>query len=53
MTASTELHTAFFHCLKYKDQDVIDLYVALRTVLLELYLNATELLYQSHALRSL
>ena len=46
------LHLDFFHFLKYKDQELIDLYLALRTFLLELYPNATELLYHTHALSS-
>lgn len=52
MSASPERHKDFFYFLKYKDQELIDLYLALRTFLLELYPKATELLYHTHALTS-
>ncbi|MDP5081237.1 MAG: DUF1801 domain-containing protein [Winogradskyella sp.] len=52
MTPEKELHPDFFHFLKYKNQELIDLYMALRAFLLDLYPNATEILYHTHALTS-
>ncbi len=52
MRSINELHPDFLYFLKYKDQGLIDLYLELRTYLLDLYPNATELLYHTHALTS-
>ena len=52
MRSINELHPDFLFFLKYKDQGLIDLYLELRTYLLAIYPNATELLYHTHALTS-
>ena len=52
MISEKALHPDFFHFLKYKDQELIDVYLELRLFLLEIYPNATELLYHTHALTS-
>ena len=52
MSVNREMHLDFLYFLKYKDQDLIDLYLKLRVFLLDLYPKATELLYHTHALTS-
>jgi len=52
MSLSKEVHPDFLYFLKYKDQVLIDLYLELRLFMLELYPEATELLYHTHALTS-
>lgn len=52
MSSNSELHADFFNVLKYKDQELIDLYVELRKFLLGICPDATELLYHTHALIS-
>ena len=52
MSMSRDVHPDFLYVLKHKDQDLITLYLELRTFLLELYPEATELLYHTHALTS-
>lgn len=52
MSSSKEIHPDFLYFLKYKDQELIDLYIELRQFLLELNSEATELLYHTHALTS-
>lgn len=46
------VHPDFLNILKYKDQELIDLYIELRVFMLSLYPEATELLYHTHALTS-
>ena len=52
MNSTREIHPDFMHYLKYKDQSLIDLYIDLRSFLLELHPKANELLYHTHALTS-
>ncbi|WP_296385214.1 DUF1801 domain-containing protein [Winogradskyella sp.] len=52
MSSNREVHKDFLYYLKYKDQELIDLYLELRTFLLDVYPQATELLYHTHALTS-
>lgn len=44
------IHPDFLHFLKHKDQSLIDLFVDLRATILEMYPDANELLYHTHAL---
>lgn len=48
-----EIHPDFQYFLKYKDQELIDLFTDLRTYILDLYPESNELLYHTHALTSL
>ena len=52
MSSNKELHPDFLYFLKYKDQELIDLYLELRVFILDIYPEATELLYHTHALTS-
>ena len=47
-----DIHSDFLHFLKYKDQDLIDLYIDLRLFILSLYPESNEFLYHTHALTS-
>lgn len=53
MQETREIHSDFQFYLKYKDQKLIDLYTGLRAFVLNLYPEAFELLYHTHALTSL
>lgn len=53
MNKVREIHPDFFYYLKYKNQSLIDLYLDLRSFLLDLHPQANELLYHTHALTSL
>ena len=46
------IHTDFLRHLERKDQALIDLYIDLRTFILEQHPDANELLYHTHALTS-
>ena len=46
------IHEDFLYYLKYKDQELIDLYIDLRTYILSLYPDSNEFLYHTHALTS-
>jgi len=48
-----EIHPDFLHYLKYKDQELIDLYLDLREFILSIHPQSNELLYHTHALTSL
>ena len=52
MSLTNEVHSDFLSILKYKDQELIDLYLELRTFVLSLYPKSTEILYHTHALTS-
>lgn len=52
MSFAKDMHPDFLNALKHKDQGLINLYLALRGFLLDLYPDATELLYHTHALTS-
>ena len=52
MSLKEDVHPDFLNVLKYNDQKLIDLYLELRTFVLSLYPEATELLYHTHALTS-
>lgn len=52
MSSNKEMHPDFLYFLKYKDQELIDLYLELRAFILAIYPEATELLYHTHALTS-
>lgn len=52
MNSNKDIHPDFLNVLKYKDQELIDLYIELRSFILSLYPEATELLYHTHALTS-
>ena len=52
MSSNKELHPDFLYFLKHKDQELIDLYLELRAFMLDIYPEATELLYHTHALTS-
>lgn len=52
MNINKEAHPDFLYFLKYKNQELIDLYLELRLFVLNLYPEATELLYHTHALTS-
>ncbi|WP_394747808.1 DUF5655 domain-containing protein [Spongiimicrobium salis] len=53
MSIERPIHPDFLYHLKYKDQNVIDLYKGLRSYILSLCPESTELLYHTHALTSL
>ena len=46
------VHPEFLHLLEMKDQKLVDLYLDLRDYVLDLYPEANELLYHTHALTS-
>ena len=52
MSSVIAIHPDFFNLLKYKDQELVDLYIALRTFVLSHYSESVELLYHTHALTS-
>ena len=47
-----DIHPDFLNVLKYKDQELIDLYIDLRAYILSMYPESNELLYHTHALTS-
>lgn len=47
-----DIHPDFLHVLKYKDQELIDLYIDLRAFILSIFPESNELLYHTHALTS-
>lgn len=47
-----DIHPDFQYYLKYKDQELIDLYSCLREFILSLYPESIELIYHTHALTS-
>lgn len=53
MKEAKNIHPDFQNYLKYKDQELIDLYTDLRIFILNLYPESNELLYHTHALTSL
>ena len=52
MSQSRDLHLDFRYFLEFKDQPLIDLYLELRTMILDLCPESNELLYHTHALTS-
>ena len=52
MSLNKDVHPDFLNVLKYKDQELIDLYLELRLFVLDFYPEAIELLYHTHALTS-
>jgi hypothetical protein len=52
MSLSKDVHPDFLKVLNYKDQGLINLYLELRTFVLALCPEATEVLYHTHALTS-
>ncbi len=52
MKETRAIHPDFQHFLDFKEGSIIELYTDLRTYLLELYPDANELLYHTHALSS-
>ena len=52
METNRELHPDFWKHLKYKDQELIDLYTDLRNFVLSVHPECNELLYHTHALTS-
>ncbi len=52
MDSSKDIHPDFFYYLKYKDQELIDLYCDLRAFVKSLYPKSNEFLYHTHALTS-
>jgi len=46
------IHPDFLYHLNFKDQKIIDLYLDLRSYLIELFPDGNELLYHTHALTS-
>jgi len=53
MDGQKEIHPDFLFHLKYKDQELIDLYLDLREFILSIHPQTNELLYHTHALTSL
>ena len=53
MSLTREIHPDFWNYLKYKDQELIDLYFGLREFILSIHPKSNELLYHTHALTSL
>ena len=47
-----DIHQYFLSVLKYKDQELIDLYIDLRAYILSMYPKSNEMLYHTHALTS-
>lgn len=52
MNSERDIHLDFLQILKYKDQNLIDLYIELRTFVLSHYPEPVELIYHTHALTS-
>jgi len=52
MAAINVIHPDFLHHLKMKDQKIIDQYLDLRNMVLEMYPESLEILYHTHALTS-
>ncbi len=52
MRNQRDIHPDFQYFLKYKEQELIDLYTNLRAFILELCPESNELLYHTHALTS-
>lgn len=52
MKSTRPIHPDFQHFLDFKEGSLIELFTDLRTYLLELYPDANELLYHTHALTS-
>lgn len=52
MNSIRDIHSDFQYYLKYKDQELIDLYTDLRNFILSLYPESIEILYHTHALTS-
>lgn len=52
MSELRPIHGDFISLLRYKDQELIDLYSELRQFVLKLYPECNELLYHTHALTS-
>ncbi|MBL7807734.1 MAG: hypothetical protein JNN28_07970 [Saprospiraceae bacterium] len=50
MNTSRPMHPDFQFLLDFKDQELIDLFVDLRAYMLDLYPDANELVYHTHAL---
>jgi hypothetical protein len=53
MSKAKEVHPDFLKHLKYKEQELIDLYLNLRNYILSIHPKSNELLYHTHALTSL
>ncbi|NCP60019.1 MAG: DUF1801 domain-containing protein [Flavobacteriales bacterium] len=53
MKQNRNIHPDFLKYLKYKNQELIDLYMSLRDFILDIYPSSNELLYHTHALTSL
>ncbi|MGB5819009.1 MAG: DUF1801 domain-containing protein [Saonia sp.] len=53
MSDTRQVHPDFLKHLKYKEQELIDLYLNLRDFILHIYPKSNELLYHTHALTSL
>ena len=53
MEKERAIHNDFLKVLKYKEQELIDLYVDLRKFILDIHPKSVELLYHTHALTSL
>ncbi|MHA7056470.1 DUF1801 domain-containing protein [Aquimarina sp. M1] len=53
MSTKREIHPDFFKHLKYREQELIDLYTSLRDYILSIHPKSNELLYHTHALTSL
>ncbi len=52
MSNIRDIHPDFFHILKDKDIELIELYADLREYILTIYPDSNELLYHTHALTS-
>lgn len=52
MTNSRPIYPDFQYHLDFKDKEIINLFIDLRTYILELYPQSNELLYHTHALTS-
>ena len=53
MTKKRPIHPDFLYHLKFKDQELIELFADLRNYILDLYPDSNELLYHTHALTAL
>lgn len=53
MEKAKKVHSDFLFHLKYKNQELIDLYLNLREFILSIHPKSNELLYHTHALTSL
>ena len=49
MKQNRNIHPDFLKYLKYKNQELIDLYMSLRDFILDIYPSSNELLYHTHA----